>query len=273
MTDDLSPRSWRNWARSQRARELRRALAADDLARENDPPMTDWYLAADAAQPAATPTARPRLLDLFCCAGGAGMGYHRAGFDVVGVDINPQPNYPFEFHQGDALEYLAEHGQEFDAIHASPPCQQFTAYRRRGAGVGDSYVNLIPETRAALQMFDVPWVIENVPGAPLLDPVQFCGSSFNLDVRRHRRFESNVPITAPACDHSWQTPRFPPATNRTNLRSTVEVGVWRIPLDVQQKAMGIDWTTLRELSEAIPPAYTQHIGTHLIAALDAAASA
>jgi DNA (cytosine-5)-methyltransferase 1 len=207
---------------------------------------------------------RPRLLDLFCCAGGAGMGYHRAGFDVVGVDIAPQPNYPFEFHQGDALEYLAEHGHEFDAVHASPPCQQFTAYRRRGAGVGDSYVNLIPETRAALEQMQVPWVIENVPGSPLRQPLRLCGSSFHLDVRRHRLFESNVALTAPPCDHSWQTPRFAPASNRTNLRRTVEVGVWRIPFEVQQAAMGIDWTTLRELSEAIPPAYTEHIGRQLI---------
>ena len=206
----------------------------------------------------------PRLLDLFCCAGGAGMGYHRAGFEVVGVDIAPQPNYPFEFHQGDALEYLTEHGHEFDAIHASPPCQQFTAYRRRGAGVGDSYVNLIPETRAALEKLHVPWVIENVPGSPLRQPVQLCGSSFHLDVRRHRLFESNVLLSAPRCDHSWQTPRFAPASNRTNLRRTVEVGVWRIPFEVQQAAMGIDWTTLRELSEAIPPAYTEHIGQQLL---------
>lgn len=206
-----------------------------------------------------------KLLDLFCCAGGASMGYHRAGFEVVGVDINPQPNYPFEFHQGDALQFVTEHGREFDAIHASPPCQSFTAYRRKGHGVGDGYLDLIPETRALLAGCSVPWIIENVAGAPLADPVRYCGSSFGLDVRRHRFFESNVDLTAPPCDHSWQTPRFAPATNRTNLRRTVEVGVWRIPLSVQQAAMGIDWTTLRELSEAIPPAYTEHIGTQLAA--------
>lgn len=208
---------------------------------------------------------RPRLLDLFCCAGGAAMGYHRAGFEVVGVDIVEQPNYPFEFHQGDALEFLAERGHEFDAIHASPPCQSFTAYRRKGHGVGDGYPNLIPETREALATLDVPWVIENVAGAPLNDAVRLCGSSFGLDVRRHRFFESNIPLEGKACDHGWQTPRFPPATNRTNLRRTVEVGVWRIPLDVQQQAMGgLDWMTLRELSEAIPPAYAEHLGRQLI---------
>lgn len=213
-------------------------------------------------------TSAPRLLDLFCGAGGAAAGYHAAGFDVVGIDIEPQPNYPFEFIQMDALAAFAwwDEGLNFDAIHASPPCQSFTAYRRKGHGVGDGYLNLIPETRELLSGSGLPYVIENVEGAPLVDPIRLCGSSFGLDVRRHRLFESNVPLTAPACDHSWQTPRFPPATNRTNLRSTVEVGVWRIPLDVQHRAMGgCEWMTLRELSEAIPPAYTKHIGEQLMA--------
>lgn len=207
------------------------------------------------------------MLDLFCCAGGAGMGYFRAGFDVVGIDKNPQSNYPFEFHQGDALEYLAEHGHEYDIVHASPPCQPFTAYRRKGHGVGGSYLNLIPETRAALIALGKPYVIENVEGSPLEEAVRLCGSSFGLNVRRHRFFESNVELSGLPCDHTWQTPRFPPATNRKNLRSTVEVGVWRIPLEVQQQAMGMNWSTLRELSEAIPPAYTQFVGKQLIAAL------
>lgn len=114
---------------------------------------------------------------------------------------------------------------------------------------------------------------ENVEGAPLTGwVVRLCGSSFGLDVRRHRLFESNVSILVPPCDHGWQTPRFPPASNRTNLRRTVEVGVWRIPLDVQQRAMGINWTTLEELSEAIPPAYTEHIGRQLLAEVEAVAA-
>ena len=208
-----------------------------------------------------------RLLDLFCGAGGAGMGYHQAGFEVVGVDVEPQPNYPFEFVNADALELLSNGSNffaSFDAVHASPPCQQFTAYRRRGNGVGDKYPDLIAPTRAALDELGLPYVIENVVGAPLRDPIQLCGSSFGLDVRRHRLFESNVPMSPPPCDHSWQTPRFPPATNRTNLRRTVEVGVWRIPLATQQTAMGIDWMELRELSEAIPPAYTEWIGLELM---------
>lgn len=208
---------------------------------------------------------RPRLLDLFCCAGGAAMGYHRAGFEVVGVDKDPQPNYPFEFVQGDALELgpaLLASGR-FQAAHGSAPCQTFTAYRRRGARVGDGYLNLIPETRAMFERSGLPYVIENVEGAPLRDPVMLCGSAFGLDVRRHRLFEVNFPMMSPGCVHGWQRSRFAPATNRTNLRRTVEIGVWRIPLDVQQQAMGMDWSTLEELSEAVPPAYTEHIGDYL----------
>jgi DNA (cytosine-5)-methyltransferase 1 len=206
---------------------------------------------------------RPILLDLFCGAGGAAVGYHRAGFDVIGVDLKPQPNYPFEFRQMSARDVRIV-PTWFDAVHASPPCQAFTAYRRKGHGVGDNYPDLITETRAMLVDTGLPYVLENVPGAPLENPTQLCGSSFGLDVRRHRLFESNLSFMAPPCAHGWQTPRFPQATNRTNLRRTVEVGVWRIPLDVQQRAMGIDWMTLPELSEAIPPAYTEFIGGQLL---------
>ena len=211
-----------------------------------------------------------RILDLFSCAGGAGMGYHQAGFEVVGVDKDPQPRYPFEHHVGDALEFLAKHGDEFDAIHASPPCQTHTAYRRSDTtGWADNYEDLIPETQTALRELGKPYVIENVVNAGI-GSIMLCGSSFGLNVRRHRIFETNVPMLAPPCDHSWQTPRFAPASNRENLRSTVEVGVWRIPLDVQREAMGIDWMELRELSEAIPPAYTEFIGRQLIAHIEAA---
>jgi DNA (cytosine-5)-methyltransferase 1 len=185
------------------------------------------------------------------------MGLHRAGFEVVGVDLAPQPNYPFEFHQADALEHPLD---GFDLIWASPPCQGFTSYKRRPGHVRPC-ANLIPQTRERLLASGTPYIIENVPGAiaQLRHPVQLCGSSFGLDVRRHRLFETSFYALAPACDHGWQTPRFPPATNRTNLRSTVEVGVWRIALEVQQRAMGIDWMTRPELSQAIPPAYSRFL--------------
>lgn len=212
---------------------------------------------------------KPRLLDLFCGAGGSAVGYHRAGFEVVGVDISFQPHYPFEFHQGDAMSWPLE---GYDAIHASPPCQAWTAYRRRPQHVGES-PELIHQTRERLIEWGGLYVIENVPTAAteLRGPIQLCGSSFGLDVRRHRLFESRILLMAPSCAHGWQTPRFRQATNRTQLRSTVEVGVWRIPLEVQQRAMGVDWMDLEELSEAIPPAFSEHIGAQLLAALESVA--
>jgi len=212
---------------------------------------------------------RPVLIDGYSGAGGAAMGYHLAGFEVVGVDKAPQPRYPFRFLRADLTTIGWPELVEFlgaVAVHVSPPCQWATAYRRRGDGVGDGYLNLIPDMRAALAPLGVATVIENVESARahLVNPVRYCGSSFGLDVRRHRMFETNFSLTAPACDHSWQTPRFTPASNRTNLRRTVEVGVYRIPLAVQQRAMGIDWMRLDELSEAIPPAYTEHIGRQML---------
>jgi DNA (cytosine-5)-methyltransferase 1 len=216
-------------------------------------------------------TTKPRLLDLYCGAGGAAVGYHRAGFAVVGVDIDDQPNYPFELHQGDAIEYLEVHGREFDAIHASPPCQFATAYRRR-KGVAVDAVNLIPDTRDALRRVGGLYVIENVEQAQahLIEPVMCCGTALGVDIRRHRMFESNAPLAGIACDHAGQaarSPGYPQATNRANRRSTIEVGARRIPLATQQQHMGIDWMTLTELSQAIPPAYTEHIGTQLLARL------
>ena len=201
-----------------------------------------------------------RALDLFCGAGGASVGLARAGFEVVGVDNRPQPRYPFEFHQADALAYPLD---GFDLIWASPPCQLFTAYKRRPDHVAPA-LNLIPSVRARLVESGTPYVIENVPRAPLVDPLVLCGSMFGLDVRRHRLFECSFRAERLECKHDEQAPRFPCATNRTNLRRTVEVGVWRIPLSVQRRAMGIDWMTLKELSQAIPPAYSERLAVQLL---------
>jgi len=185
------------------------------------------------------------------------MGLWLAGYDVVGVDRDPQPNYPFPFTQGDAL---AADLSGFDLVWASPPCQGFTAYKRRPNHVRPRE-NLIPLMRDKLTASGALYVIENVPGAPLLNPRTLCGSMFDLDVRRHRLFEANFPLLGGLrCNHAIQTPRFAQATNRKNLRCTVEVGVWRIPLAVQQRAMGINWMALEELSEAVPPAYARWIG-------------
>lgn len=228
---------------------------------------------------------RPRLLDLFCGAGGAGKGYADAGFDVVGVDIEPQPNYPFEFYEHDAVSLLKlmldgpVGFSEFDAIHASPPCQSFTKYRNAG-NVGE-YPDLIEPVRELLNATGLPWVMENVEGAPLRGPVLICGSMFDppKDFRRHRLFEANWDLQPPVwpCRHKLQGPdRFPggrskarTGSNRGLVRNTVEIGTWDIPLARQQEAMGMDWSTLRELSEAIPPAYTEHIGGYLLAELRA----
>ena len=208
------------------------------------------------------------MLDLFCGAGGAAVGYNRAGFEIVGVDHNPQPNYPFEFHQADAMTYPLG---GFDMIHASPPCQAFTKYRNMRPDLPKRYPDLIDPIRQRLISESVPWVIENVVGAPLQNPITLCGSMFGLDVRRHRLFESNVALVAPLCDHSvWEPNRFPGGRSRERgnarvlCRGTVEVGRWNIPLKTQNEAMGIDWMTLIELSESVPPAYMQYLGRQLV---------
>jgi len=203
-----------------------------------------------------------RLLDLFCGAGGAGMGYHLAGFDVVGVDQNPMPNYPFEFHQGDALEFLAEHGHEFDAIHASPPCQRHSAMSACRPGLAGDYPDLIAATRALLEWVDVPWVIENVTGSPLLDPIWLCGQMFGLELYRHRGFESNVQMKAPLHQRHWR-----PASKAGHWTpgTVMSVAGHVAPMWKAREVMGdIDWMTRDELGESIPPAYTEHIGALLL---------
>jgi DNA (cytosine-5)-methyltransferase 1 len=204
----------------------------------------------------------PRLLDLYCKAGGAGTGYHRAGFEVVGVDIEAQPRYPFEFHCGDALEFLAAHGHEFDAVHASPPCQ---AYTPLGALHPDkTYPDLIAATRAALDALGKPYVIENVMAAPLTRErsITLCGAMFGLRTYRHRRFESRIPLTIPV--HPRHTVRTATRQRRQrwaqgwNVSITGDVGTY-----LGREAMGIDWMTGNELCQAIPPAYTHHIGSSL----------
>ena len=215
----------------------------------------------------------PRLLDLFCGAGGAAMGYHRAGFEVVGVDIEPQPHYPFEFIQADVFDFLHpdQRRLDFDAAHASPPCQAYTAYKRTGR-VG-THPQLIAETRMLLKGTGLSYVIENVEGAPLDNPVRICGTGLTGNLQRHRLFETNFPVMGVPCSHGRNAPnRFPggrskgrTGDSRGLVRGTLEVGSWDIPLAIQSLAMGINWMSLEELSEAIPPAYTEHIGGYLMA--------
>jgi DNA (cytosine-5)-methyltransferase 1 len=223
---------------------------------------------------------RPVLIDAFCCAGGATKGYQRAGFYVIGVDIDPQPNYcGDEFVQADALEFLAGGAMErADASHASPPCPRYSTVTPKLAR--DRHPDLIAETRDALDASDLPYVIENVVGSPLRDPVQLCGSSFGLDVRRHRLFESNMPLLVPACDHGWQTPRFRSLDGRMVKKGRLAsvVGVhgnvnYAGEFELRCKAMGIDWMTNAELTQAIPPAYTELIGHQLMQVVTASRKA
>lgn len=222
---------------------------------------------------------KPRLLDLYCGAGGAARGYQLAGFEVVGVDHRPQRRYPFEFVQGDALEYIAQHGTEYDAIHASPPCQAYSVSRTRSSHRPD-HPELVHLTRAVLMHTDRPFVIENVPGAPLWFPVELCGSMFRLGtwcadgayraLRRHRRFELSW--------SPWQMPPCPCLCHVTGEKIGVygNGGGWANRFDPNRMgykgnvaesraALGIDWMSTYELSQAIPPAYTQFIGELLLA--------
>jgi DNA (cytosine-5)-methyltransferase 1 len=204
---------------------------------------------------------KPKLLDLFCGAGGAGMGYHRAGFEVVGVDIASQPHYPFEFHQADALEYLTEHGWEFDVIHASPPCQLFTIADNLRAAQNKkvSAINLIPQTRELLRNLGKSYIIENVPRAPLENPIILCGSSFYLDVRRHRLFEIyGFVVNPPKCQHKDQG--RPIGIYYAMNDNIPHGGRTARNLMEARDAMGIQWMTWKELTQAIPPIYTEYIG-------------
>lgn len=210
---------------------------------------------------------RPRLLDLFSKAGGCSMGYHRAGFDVVGVDIEPQPRYPFEFHQGDALAFLIEYGHEFDAFAASPPCQAHSNAQRIQ---GRAHKDFIREVRALFRATGKPYVIENVEGAPLHDPIVLCGAMFpGLRTYRHRLFEANFPIRVPPHpEHVFPNTKMgrPPQPGEFMHVVGNFSGVPQAKV-----AMGIDWMTRDELREAIPPAYTEHIGRQLFAAVTGAA--
>jgi DNA (cytosine-5)-methyltransferase 1 len=222
----------------------------------------------------------PRLLDLFCCAGGAGMGYHRAGFEVVGVDIAPQRHYPFEFIEADAIAYVLEHGHEFDVIHASPPCQ---AYSITANAHDVQHPDLLEPTREALREVGRPYIIENVVGAPLLDPVMLCATMFGLraldvdgvelQLQRHRLFETSFPIAlAPApCVHdgtpiagSYKGSRHRKPEHRDN---PARRGGYTPAVPVRGALLGIDWMNEHELAQAIPPAYTEWLGRQLLAHL------
>jgi DNA (cytosine-5)-methyltransferase 1 len=220
---------------------------------------------------------RPKVLDLFSGAGGAAMGYWRAGFNVVGVDLEEHDDFPFRFMRGDALEVLADvdYVRSFDLVHASPPCQAYSTATANKA----KHPDLVGPVRDLLLAAGVDFIIENVPQAPLINPVRLCGSSFGLRVRRHRDFESNLPLVGSRCDHKaqgqpvgvygdhWDSREFyrPDGTKRGGKATSLKDG---------QDAMGgMTWMNWADLKESIPMQYTEHLGRQAITQLTTARAA
>jgi DNA (cytosine-5)-methyltransferase 1 len=223
----------------------------------------------------------PLLLDLFCCAGGAARGYANAGFNIVGIDMEPQPKYPYPFLQMDALlaldsllkgSYLpfgeAWHGlNDFTALHASPPCQRFSSVSACVPGTREKYPDLIDPVRTRFTETGIPWVIENVRNAPMRSPLILCGTMFGLGyggftIRRHRLFETSFIITAPgSCDHS--KPALDPYGNKSRQAFKAVYGI-DMRRGAWQEAMGLPGMPQTKATEAIPPAYTEYIGTRLL---------
>lgn len=207
----------------------------------------------------------PKLLDLFCGVGGASVGYAMAGFEVHGVDLKHGKRYPYTYLRADVLDVLrdTEFINQFDVIHASPPCQthSITKHLRNAQGKSTSKVDLIPETREALIASGKPYIIENVIGSPLIDPVVLCGSAFGLKVRRHRIFESNIKLTGTTCDHKAQGR---PIGIYGSLRDEIPGGgKTATSIEEARAAMEMPWAIWTELIEAIPPAYTKYLGEQI----------
>lgn len=208
-----------------------------------------------------------RALDLFCKAGGASMGLHQAGFEVVGVDIELQPGYPFQFFKYDALKITLHDIRQFDLIWASPPCQAHTSLNKMHNA--KKHIDLIPQTRSLLQAAGKPYIIENVPRSPLVDPVVLCGSMFGLgtntaELRRHRLFETSFRLNAPCvCQHGIKSRVIGVygghGRDRRRITNTQDFSVAD-----RRKAMGIDWMNGMELSQAIPPAYSKYIAEQFL---------
>lgn len=212
---------------------------------------------------------RPRLLDLFSGAGGAAKGYHDAGFDVVGVDHEPQPRYPFEHHVADATDFPLD---GFDAVHASPPCQDHTslAFTRDGEAHGTGW--MLDHTIDRLKASGLPYVVENVPGAQMPGAFTLCARSFGIRrLRRHRLFLTNVAVLVPpcACDGTQPIGVYGDLSKNDRPVANSKDGYVRMRAGVQtaRDLLGCQWMDAKELSQAIPPAYTEHLGRQLLDAL------
>ncbi len=212
---------------------------------------------------------RPRLLDVYCGAGGATRGYQLAGFHVTGVDVKPMPRYVGEeFIQADALEVLSDAGfvAGFDAVHASPPCQAHSILGQRWPE--RTHIDLVHATRVALVRSGLPYVIENVPGAPLRNPTMLCGSGLGLPLRRHRLFECNFAVLGAPCAHGMWPLRYRIRQHGKEIDTAFCYvfggGQAGQPVASWREAMGVDWMTVDELSQAIPPVYAQHVGAQLL---------
>ena len=206
-----------------------------------------------------------KLLDLFCGAGGASMGYFNAGFDVVGIDNKAHKDYPFVMVVADVMDLTPDYLQQFDLIHASPPCQPFTSLMKlaHAQGKQTNKPDLLEPTRQLLRSSGVNYIIENVPGAPLINPVQLCGSSFNLKVRRHRLFESYLRLKGSQCEHKLQGR---PIGVYGSMRDEIpNGGKTATNINEARHAMGITWDMKwGDLVEAIPPIYTEYLGKQVM---------
>jgi len=205
-----------------------------------------------------------RLLDTFCGGGGCTRGYQRAGFKVTGVDIKPQPHYVGdEFYQGDALDFIAKHGHEYDVIHASPVCKGYSTLA--ALWQDREFPDQVADVRRVLKATGKPYIIENVRGAPLHNPIELCGLMFGLRLYRHRRFETNFPL--PLILHPPHHAKVTKAGMPIEEGQIMTVVGHFSGVEHAKSVMGIDWMTQAELSQAIPPAYTHWIGTQLMALL------
>lgn len=204
----------------------------------------------------------PKLLDLYCGGGGAGYGYQQAGFDVTGVDINPQPKHKGNFIQADAIQYLISYGHLYDVIHASPPCQAYSIAAMQFRNQGKQYPDLIQTTRHYLIQSGKPYIIENVPNSPLLNPIILCGTMFDIRTYRHRLFESNLYIEQP--HHPQHIHPNTPMGRKPKPNEFIQyVGHFSGVKEVQEMT-GLTWLGQKELAQSIPPQYTKYIGEYIL---------